>query len=159
LNDYLKELCADLNIALVYTNNKLTILSCGVNNNKPIIRVHKMFKDTNKKIAKAIINYYTDYEQNDKHLKIIKNYIDKKYPSMKCKIKEPTEAFIEYLRRNVNQLKMDANYNLSTGELYISQITKKDFWGNRSSVKPKESISVADDEVLELEILVSPNKR
>lgn len=158
MKDYLQEWCKNFNIKFSYTNNKITILSCGINKNIPIIRVHRIFRNCSETIANAIIGYFTDFEHNNDHLKTIEHYLNVNYPSMKYIIKSPNKEFREYLIKNIIPIKKNKKDDFSLHELNISHITKKDFMGQNSNIKPDETLSVSGDDLLELEILVEPIK-
>jgi len=151
--NYLKELCKDLGVNLIFTNNKLTILSSTVHDNIPVLRVHKIFKKCPEKLAKSIVGYYSDFKHSNKHLITIENYINNKFPEMEYTIKPPDRSYKDLLSKTVNL--SDSNTIKSPlVELDITFISQKDFWGNITDIDPDEGISPTEEDFLELDIVV-----
>ncbi|WP_352420395.1 hypothetical protein [Proteiniborus sp.] len=150
MKDYLKFLCSSLNIKLVYTNNKYTVLSNGTKDNIPVIRVHKMFKYCDESIAKAIIEYYVS--RNAEFLHLIEEYLKQKGIS-KYKITKPVKFSYptenDSLTENIGKSRTKSEIEAS-----IFNITLTDFKGNVSQIKPNEAISPLNDDFYELDIIV-----
>lgn len=150
MKDYLKFLCSSLDIKLIYTDNKYTVLSNGIKDNLPVIRVHRMFKHCDESIAKAIIEYYVS--RNTENLHIIEEYLKQKGVS-KYKITKPVK--FSYLTEN-DSLTENIYKSRATSEIEakIFNITLTDFKGNVSQIKPNEAISPLNDDFYELDIIV-----
>jgi len=159
LNDYLKKYCTNLKINLVYTNNKHTVLSSTIQNGIPTLRVHNIFKSCPENIAKALIDYYTNFQENNSLLLIIENYIKEKLNSVQYKITPPNNHFKELFNKAVISPKANSSDKLSLIEYEITSITQKDLFGNISNITPDETIKPTLDNVLELTIVVSSTKQ
>lgn len=61
MEDYLIKRCLSFNLTIIYTKNKYMILSYSRYMNKPILRIHNIFKNCPKEVADAIIGYYTNF--------------------------------------------------------------------------------------------------
>lgn len=150
MKDYLKLLCSSLNIKLIYTDNKYTVLSNGINDNIPVIRAHKVFKHCDESIAIAIIEYYMSHDTNNLHL--IEEYLKQK-GILKYKIKSPIDS--SYItENNAFANKLEPLKNKSEIEASIFNITLTDFKGNVSQIKPNEGIRPLNDDFYELDIIV-----
>lgn len=154
MKDYLKELCAKEKIKLIYTENKITILSFTLNQNTPVIRAHKIFKKCPENISQAIINYYTFKGNGTDNLKLISEYILGLNQFKTYKI-IPKDENLRKLFRD----KSDIKQNVKTSPAYeanISKVTQKSFWGNASFETKDNSIKVSEDDVMEVDIVISP---
>lgn len=152
--DYLEEYCNSSNIKLVYTENKVTVLSSGFRKGYPIIRVHKFFKNCPKEVVQAIMRYLTAFKDNENQLEIIKNYIEVSSSFTKYKILPPDVIFKDFLIKNIKPVNQPNNNESSLIEFNISQITMKDFQGNKLNMNKDKTIDVQDDDFLELDIIV-----
>lgn len=150
MKEFLMEQCQQLNIKLVNMNNKYTILSCGINKSGyPIIRVHQQLKNCPIFIDKAILGYYIDFENQDKYLKIIKNYVELQLKIDKYNIKAPNNEYKNYWLSR----KKESNPNKPV-ELNISSIIKKGYNKNTIKLNKNDTISLSKDEMVELDITV-----
>jgi hypothetical protein len=59
MGDYLYRTCVNLGIKLIFTNNKILVLSAEKKNSITIIRAHKVFKNCPPNVSEAVVNYYT----------------------------------------------------------------------------------------------------
>lgn len=149
MNKYLTELCLSQGIRLVYTNNKFTVLSSGINSGGyPVLRVHKKFKDCPVEVDKAIYGYYMDLTYKENHLKRIKDYLVQQLDFKGYIIKEPDVDFIGYWLPKEN--KTDKKEPV---EMSITKIIKKDTKGNMTVIK-QDYITPSHDEMMELDITV-----
>jgi len=142
----------------VYTNNKLTILSSTLQNNVPTLRAHNIFKNCPENIAKAIINYYTNLQDNNISLAEIDTYVKGTYSGTQYKIKPPDELFEKSLTKTIDQYPNDISDKPSLVEFNIISITQKDFFGTISDINPNETIKPSSENVLELNIVISSKK-
>lgn len=76
MNSHLKSLCNNLNIELIYTDNKYTVLSNGSKNNIPVIRANKVFRNCPRNVAEAIIEYY--FFLDNENLNLVEEYLEQK---------------------------------------------------------------------------------
>jgi len=102
MNDYLGELCTNLNTELIYIDDDYTALSGGIKDGKPFIKVEKLFKGCPERVAKAIICYCTEPENEDEHLKIIKNYIYDHVITVNYTIEPPGQTFRSFFIKHIN---------------------------------------------------------
>lgn len=146
MKDFLRQICKEKGIKLVYTNNKYIILSTGLQKRIPTLRVHKIFKNCPKKIANSITDYL--YLQNiDICIKNINRYAKKKFGSTSYKINPPSEKFSKALK-TIN------NTNTSLGEYDILSINQRIFFDETTSICKDGIISVPNDDVVELDITI-----
>lgn len=156
MSDTLKELCNSLNIELVYTNNKVMVLTYSTENNHPIIRVHKIFKECNEDIANAIISYYLKTENREKNLKVIENYLNNAFNSKRYKIKPPGNDLNCLVLMDVKPNGFSEEAKSDLIEMKISSITKKSFYESNFTVNPDDSLKLSEDDILEVNIVVDP---
>ena len=155
MEGYLKELCLQFNIKLTYTNNKYTILSSGINKSgNPVIRVHKKLKDYPKIIDRAILGYYTDFENEDKYIKTIKEYVESQLKLVKYVIKEPNMEYKNYWFQEKDSKSLNEPV-----ELNITSIIKKGFKSNPVELKQNNTIRASKDNLVELDITVDYVKK
>lgn len=154
--DYLKELCQTININVIYTNNKLTVLSQAISNNMPCIRAHKLFKGCTDEVAKAIVNYYSGMDVKDESLKIIENYVLKNFESDKFRIAPPIEEFKKIFTNRIMSTKSTGRSDdPNLAEFEIAYIKKVDFWGESTDITHNGSFSAKGSEMIELDIEVN----
>lgn len=156
LDDILKKLCKNLKIKLVYTNNKVSILSCSTSNNHPVIRAHKMFKECKEEIANAVVEYYTKTQNKEENLKIIKDYANIKFISHKYKIIPPGDEFYNSVKKITTTDVHDENNKSALVELDISSMTKKNLCEKAYEVNLGETIKTSENDILEVNIIVNP---
>lgn len=186
MKDYLMELCDNNNIQLIYSDDDYIALSAGINGTAPFIRANNIFKGCPSKIAKAIMGYYTEPQNESDFLKVLINYLNDNVVTVEYTIQPPNETFKHIFKQiekddptsdkepakpkakgrksKVNK----ANSNTSTNktsekdvpliELNISSIKKKNFYGGTSNIKPDEPITALSDDVIELDIEVDDSK-
>lgn len=152
MSDYLKELCDKRNVKLVYTKNKYIIMSCSTQNNIPTIRVHNIFEDCSYEVANAIIEYFTDFKNNDASLRTIDDYVSNNFSFDKYKIKGPDKNFKEIF---INELKPpNPKDDSELVEFKIISIDKKDFYDDAHTILDKEPFEISSEDVTELDITV-----
>lgn len=152
----LKNICENLNIKLVYTNNKFSILSCSVYDGIPLIRVHSLFKGCSEDIAKAIINYYTNAENTEVNLNIIKDYADEKFNIKSYKIMPPNSEFYDTVIKTLSPQKNEESEKTNMIEYIISSMVKKNFCGEELEIKQNDSIKIDEDDFIEINIVIAP---
>lgn len=155
LTDELKTFCKNMGLKLVYTDNKYTVLSTGRHKNIPTLRVHRLFKNSPKRVIRAIISYYTNLQNPNQYLDIIKQYLNKHHDSKKFKIKSQSDFFRNYMKNRIIESTGGKNQQQEhLVEMPINSLIKKDFGGKASKIDPEDSLKASSDNVLELEIVV-----
>lgn len=144
--DYLKNECEKLGIKLIYSSNKVLILSGSVIDNEPTIKAHEVFKKCSEEVADSIIDYYINLKHNNNSINIIKDFVKLNYTPAKYKIKPPDKTLLSYFK----------DYTTTLVEYEISEIIKSNFYGNTENIKPSSSFKASDDDVVELDIIVKP---
>lgn len=155
MKNYLEKLCINLGIKLIYVNNKVLLLSCDIKNSMPIIRVHKIFKSCTEEVAVAILGYYTDSAREQEYEKIIRLYIEGNYIVDSYKIKTPKELFKSFI---IDMMPLKDNIKAKSDylvEFQISSMILIDESGLEKEVKPNDSLRPLEDDILEMDIVVS----
>lgn len=186
MKDYLKELCDNLNIKLIYSNDDNIALSSGIDEAGLFIKTNHIFIRCPERIAKAIIWYYTDPRYESDCLKKITDYLNDNVVAAEYTIQSPDKNFKEMLghiekkepmtggtlkkaesdsksskdnksTRNTSSCKTSGE-DQSFVELNISSITKKNFYGSVFNINPDEAISASNDDIVELDIQVDDSE-
>lgn len=171
MKDILKELCSKYQIELIYTENKVTILSTGFGNNTPAIRAHSLFKGCPEKIARAIIQYYVNFQNPGDVVEKIDEYVKAHFKSSYYIVKPAEEKYKMLLTKRIQPIKVQDNDTPSLKsqddeappmmekdakkEMDILTIYRKDFWGNVTCMKPNDVIKSNANEIYELDITVN----
>jgi hypothetical protein len=157
MEDYLSKLSLNLGIKLIYTSNKVTVLSCSYKDDIPIIRAHKIFKNCTRSLALAIIGYYTDSETEKENLKIIEEYVKKNFLGKLFKIEPFDEMFKSMCLKNIPIKDTYVNDSEKIAEYSISSMVQTDFYGNKLILEPEKTLTPSNDDILELDITVIPS--
>jgi hypothetical protein len=109
MEDNLKLLCDQYRIKLIYTDNKITVLTTNCNQNKPTIRINKLFENCPENIAYAVIKYCISYfpKDQDSYNLIAKYTIDRFRPS-RFVIKPPDYNFALYFLKDIDTLLLNS---------------------------------------------------
>jgi len=75
LTDFLKELCNEHGVRLVYTNNKITVLSATTPQGVPNLRVHRLFRECPREVAEAVFEHYVRGETTERVLSKLDRYV------------------------------------------------------------------------------------
>ena len=153
MENYLEKLCISLGIKLIYANNKVMFLSSDVKDNVPIIRAHKVFKSCTEDVAVAILRYYTSNNNNEEYEIIIRGYIEKVLPEVSYKIKPPIKGFKGSITDGIPSKTHPENRELV--EYEVSSISIIEPTGNEKMMNPDDAIPLSEDQVLEMDIVVS----
>ena len=156
MTDYLEKLCVSLGIKLVYMTNKVTIITSGIKNGIPMLRVHREFKSCPEDVATAIIGYYTGSRDKDMCLKVIDAYIEERFSQKQYKLQIPNEELRGALVKNMPAQDPDEVKEDLMAEFKIYSIEQTDFYGYKTKVDSKGTIKPPMDDVLELNIVVMP---
>ncbi len=153
MRDFLKELCKDLSINLIYEENQNTdiVLSSKVMENTPTIRAGKIFFECPKEIAQAVVGYCTGSKDSSQYLKQIESYLDENLITIEYIIEPPDEAFKqlrlqghkERVTTDTNDAKTPKNQIVNQPSLPTRQRKTK------KSEVPKENLT---HELMEMEI-------
>jgi hypothetical protein len=157
MEDNLLKLCSDLGIKLIYTSNKVTVLSCSYKNHIPIIRAHKIFKNCTSSLAVAIIGYYTDSKTEEENLKVIEDYIKKNFLGKPFRIEPFDDTFKSICLKNIPVKESNKNDLEKIAEYKISSMVQTDFYGNKLTIQPEQTLKPSGDDILELDIIVLPS--
>jgi hypothetical protein len=156
MDDYLEKTCVNLGIKLVYTSNKITVLSAEVKNGIPTFRVNKVFKKCPSVVAQAIVEYYTNPENKAKSEAVIVDYLNRRLISKEYKIKPFSLSLKDEIIRNLPH-EYSTNINdPNLVEFDITNMTVKDFWGKEENKKPGSSFMPLGNDLLELDIVIEP---
>lgn len=155
MNDYLGKMCLHLGIKLIYTNNKVLVLSAQIKDNIPIIRAHKLFKSCPQSIAQSVIGYFTESEGRNIHEQVLEKYLKENYTSSSFRLKPLNLDFKKKVVENI-PIEVDPKDDSTLIELDITAMTVKDFWGNEKKHDFNSPLVPDTDEVLELNIIISP---
>lgn len=160
MSDYLEKLCSQSHINLIYTDNDYTILSSGIKNNAPVLRVNNMFRVCPERIAQSIMGYYT---RNDKSCLLeIEEYIDSDMFFLGYEIDPPDEMFLKstYTSKGRKQSRQAIQEDSTTGlvEVDILSMTKKDFYGNSVKVNPGKALKASTESVAEFDIIIKDSE-
>lgn len=156
MDNYLQKICLSLGIQLVYTKNKYVILSADIKNAVLTLRANNLFKNCPITVAKAIVSLYLYKNNREENEKIIRDYVDKLYPSNHFKIKGLDKDIGEEVKESIYR---DKNFNqedFSLVELEISSLIIKDFNGNEKKVSAHSEIETKNKDFLELDIVINP---
>lgn len=154
MDNYLKKICIGLGIDMIYTNNKVIVLSADVKNGVPILRAHKVFKGCSYKVAQAVVGYYTEVERRIVHKVVIEEYLKKYYKGNEFKLKKFNLK--EYITSNMLvEDKHDVN-DTSLEEFEVFYMTIKNFLGDEKKQEISSELSTTDNNLLELNIIVKP---
>lgn len=153
--DYLKEICLKSGIEIQYVSNKITILSFGIQNNNPCIRVHKIFRDCPRDVADAIAAYSSDLCSDTDCIKKIGGYAEKYFSPDGYKMRIPDQDFLNLVKMNRGKNSSNKNEK-GLVEAGISSIIRKGFYGGSSIVNPEDSLVASTDDVMELDIVIKP---
>jgi hypothetical protein len=153
--DYLREICLKSGIEILYVTNKITILSFGIQNNNPCIRVHKIFRDCPRDIADAIAAYSSDLCSDTDCIKKIGDYAEKYFSPDGYRMKTPDQDFLNLVKMNKGRNNLNKNEK-ELVEAGISSIVRKNFYGESSMVNPEEPLVASTDDVMELDIVIKP---
>ena len=153
MRDFLKELCKDLSINLIYEENQNTdtVLSSKVIENTPTIRASKIFFECPKEIAQAVVGYCTGSKDSSQYLKQIESYLDENLITIEYIIEPPDEAFKQLrLQGHKEKAKTDANDVKTSKHQKVGQsiLPKK----QRKTKNPEVPIEILTPELMEMEI-------
>lgn len=154
MKDYIKELCKELEINVVYTNNKRTVLSSSFQRDNPILRIHKIFKNCTKKIAEAVISYYTDQHNRNDNLDKIHTFLNTNFSSKDYKIIAPCNTLKINVNEETSPKALDKYKKTELAEFQIKKIIKDNFFGGESEISPDEAIRSSSEDVVGLDIIV-----
>ncbi len=150
---YVKELCIKKGIKPVFTNNKLTILSNGILNGIPVLRIHKIFAACSGETAEAVVNYYFDIENRGNHIALIQNYASHYLRPGDYKIAPLSDKFMTSFMINNHYGGRNINLDSVLSERSISSITQKS--DENDSIEILDgTIKVPDDHIAELDIVI-----
>ena len=152
MKNYIKTLCARLNIKVIFTSNKITVLSSSIKNGNPTLRVHKIFINCTKKVAESVIGYYTDLDSRIDYLLDIEEYLEDNFKSI-YKIKTPDKIFKQAVG-SIKSKGLSKQSQRSFKELKIKKMIQSDLLGNTNEIASCEPIEISSSNVIRLDIIV-----
>lgn len=164
MKDYLKEYCESRQIGLIYVDTEPAILSAIIHESRPVIKASRIFSECPKEVAYAIINFYTDFKDQEKYLGVINDYAEDNLITVDYEIQTADEKFINSIKSDIKKGEkkedpvkvLEDKSTSSLVEMDISSITKKDFQGNIAEIGADEVFKASSDDVVELDIVISP---
>jgi len=153
MDDILKNLCKDRGIKLIYTNNKHTALSFTSNNETPVLRAHKCFKGCPEDIAHAVVSYYTSGSNRDYYYDKLFNFL-RPYFASKFDI-QPSPSKTKGPDSKYDSPSLPKSLSGRLVEMDITSLNQKGFLHIVSKTGLNGSISVPDNDILELEVIVA----
>jgi hypothetical protein len=156
MKDYLEKTCENLGIKLIFTNNKVVVLSAEIKNNQPIIRAHKVFKGCPYEVALALISYYSSENHIAKNEQILREYLVNNLISDTFKIRPVDMSFKKGIEKGIPSESTNIDNNPSLVEFCVSSMVVKDFWGKKLQNASDNSINPSCNDILELDIVVDP---
>lgn len=155
MDNYLEKTCRNLGIKLIYTSNKITVLSAEKKDNFTVIRAHKLFKNCPFSVAEAIISYYTNETYKEKSKKVLIDYVSPHFPEVAFKIK-PLEHSLKTDATQSTPFPIESGSNLDLlTEFTISSMTIKNLWGDEQN-QSDNLLSPSSSDILDLNIIVKP---
>lgn len=156
LKDCLDEFCNLLNIKLIYKASKQIILSCGFEKEIPCIKLDNIFMNCPYEISNAIIGYCIDIYDKEKYLRTLKDFARKKLLKTRFEFNLPSKKFISCVLKRLIEFTSGGKVIPTSDEMNIISVKGKDFYSNKYDEIDYCSINVANDNLMELEIIVSP---
>lgn len=155
MDNYLEKICINLGLKLVFTNNKVTVLSAEAKDGMTIIRAHKLLKSCPPETAQAVIDYFTNAKKRETSEEIIRDYLISQGLSDNLKIKPGDISIVKEMEKNLPVETKESDGSMSLlGEYNISSMTIKNFWGDKLTQSKDHLLSPDSDDVLELDIVV-----
>jgi hypothetical protein len=156
MNDYLEKTCVNLGVKLIYTNNKVVVLSAEIKNNLPIIRAHKVFRGCPYEVALAVISYYSSENHIAENEQVLREYLLNNLMTDTFKIRPMDLSFKKGIEKGMPSESTNTGNNPSLVEFYVSSMIVKDFWGQELQNASDNSIKPSYNDILELDIVVDP---
>lgn len=160
MRDYLKEFCIMENIQLIYTNNKYSLLSFGIQGNIPTIRIHRMFRNCPQNMTNIIISYYRYFQWQHNYIRAIQNFAAKinpiyeanQYSMIKNTLQiKPNKSVVSTNQgHSVNSIQ---NKNLDE-EKYISNESEETLWKLK-----RVDIELGENEEQDLNMILEPEDK
>lgn len=154
MKDYLNELCANLNIQLIYTDEGYTALSAVIKGKKASIIANKFFDGCPEKVARAIIGYYTGSGNEDSHFRVIEGYILDNIVTVEYAIEPSDDTFKSLSSKHMNG-GAPADVNIPKDKTAKGKATKSRTPGSKTakgSAKKKGLPKVDTSSLVELDI-------
>ena len=157
MEDYLKKVCKEMDINLIYNNNKRKVLSAEIKEDQPLIRANKIFRFCPYFVSQAIIGYYVDPKNTNRYENIIKDYLNKDPAIENYKIYPSSSNFKEKVEEKL--LYYEDKDNNQIVEFDIVSMKVKDIWGNEKVVDTNlGTINSDGEEYKSINIIVDNSK-
>lgn len=189
MGNQLENLCEERGIVVEFVTNKFIDNERGAKYNKPVIKVHKVFKECPMKVATAVVEIFTGEGYTSECIEIIERYLKEKFGPIGIKIQPPevirarpvnnnmgtgykkheedhgsneemykgyegiynTRAE-KYHGKNENYYSVDEKYI----EAEIAVIELRNLGGQQKKLRDNESLTLKDNDILELDIVIDP---
>jgi exoribonuclease II len=183
--NHLENLCEERGIIVEFINNKFIDSDSGTKYNRPVIMVHKVFRECPTRVATAVVEIFTGEGYISECIEIIEKYLTQKFGPVGIKIQPPKviktqppkviktmpankETSIihninkgDYKKTKIEMYKgkNDNYYNFE--ELYleadISTIDVTNKRGQQNRLNDNEILMPEEQDILELDIVVEPS--
>lgn len=160
MEDFLRTICINNEIELMYTNNQKPILSsCLDFEGTRVITANNIFRNCSRNVAMAIVDYYENEKNKSESLNKIKDYLNTIFKDGSYMIDGITIDIKDEPKKEMKEVekieKAEDKKNKSLMELEIESIVPRSFREKGSGVKDM-TMKVDNDDVLELDIYVNP---
>jgi len=157
----LENLCEEKEIKIEFINYNFIDDASEFKYNKPVIKVHKIFKECPMKVATAIIEIFTEEGHTSECIEIIENYLVEKLGPVGIKIQPPKVIIPKPVNKAINSTYNNNKENYSNEEdLYIetdiSSINVTNIKGQQKKLNNNEIIMGKEQDILELDIVIKP---
>lgn len=159
--NHLENLCEKKGIKVEFISNKFIDDASEFVHGKPVIKVHKIFKECPMKVAAAVVEIFTTQDFTSEFIGIIESYLKEKFGPIGIKIKPPKVTIISTFKKEVNndyKEKKENHYHKE--ELYIeAEISSMDVTnmkGQHKNLDKSETLRAKSEDILELNIVVTP---
>jgi hypothetical protein len=173
----LENLCEERGIMVEFITNKFIDTDNVTKYNKPVIKVHKIFKECPMRVATAVIEIFTGEGYTSECIEIIESYLKEKFGPVGIKVQPPkviktmpvnketsiihniNEGDYKKSKIEMHKGKNDNYYNIE--ELYfeadISTIDVTNKRGQQNRLNDNEILMPEEQDILELDMVVEPS--
>lgn len=114
MENKLENLCEERGIMVEFITNKFIDTESGIKCNKPVIKVHKIFKECPMRVATAVVEIFTGEGYISECLEIIEKYLTQKFGPVGIKIQPPEVIKIRPANKDASTIynMNEVNYNI-----------------------------------------------
>jgi len=157
----LEFLCERRGIKVEFIAHKFIDSASELKNSKPIIKVHKIFKECPMKVATAVVEIFTGEGYTSECIEIIESYLREKFGPVGINVQPPKVIITRLANKGVStdyRVKKENYY--SNEEMYIeadiSSIDVTSIKNQQKKLNDNETLSTKEQDILELDIVVRP---